>query len=1159
MPSPTPRRSTKIRIAATLAIAATALGGAVAPAAVAAPNTLTVFDIAAFIATQPSTKLGYDYLKLATALQGVVNREEARLFLLGDASYVAKAEGFAPDPFWLEQLSKPGEHLAGRTVVEEDSFDGLLDAFAGDFDGVVVWDQRVPATANLASTAAGVENLLPVRFDPTPGSPYSELVTERGLAVELDLVGMFTGEGVIPGTDTPSTGSAKNDAYRWAKQRWLDTGKTNPKLMLNALDAVSWSPAESALTRASIPAKLQVGQQLPVSLEYANNTTATWSRGTLDRVGSSTGNQFTWADLNGGYSQSPDNQRVFLDAGAEIAPGQSVTVDFAIVAPAQPGRYTFSVGIVRDGVTWYADTIYTTTIEVTAEAQPTEPAAPVVPSFEPAYPDLFNTGVYNADYYIAERAFFFDLSADATSIPNDDPGQELGTDAETLISLLRAQNELAGDQVTTVGGFVPWFLKYTNHIDPNASLTPVQMEWLYADVISGYLMQKDADAFGLVGLANASLYRNVALAESFQQLNDAGASGPGYDAGTDYVTFYMGDYDSAAWTAGTLPALWDDPARGQLPLAWPPNASLSDRVPQVFNYLYATQTTSDYFVGGDNGVGYLNPMKLLEGNRPDGLPGALQTWADYNAELYQRFDISLTGFLISGNSGVVPLEVQQAYAGFSPDGVGTNAGFAEPIVDGAAFQTVRDFPIETTDPAVYGEQLAAILRGAGQFHMLRDILITPTLLLDSVNYVRATYPDLDFEVVDPYTSFKLYAEARPWEQKLPTLVTDRADTAPVIDGTAGEQEWPAEGLTISTQDETVQQYGRVWGSIGGTDDLEARYRVTWDDEHLYLMESRSDDAAVFNATDPAIYSSDSSMFFLDLLDRPDGSAYKDGDYAILVTADSPSGSPLIFLREGRDAGSVERELAATVATTRTDEGYTLEIAVPWSELQVTPFAPADGTTVGFSALAIDGDAGGDWGQAIWVGEGDNQAAWGNLRFAGAEQPVDLTELRELIAQATAADPVRWTEGSFATLTDALEAAVAVAGDEDATAAEVAAASADLKAALDQLEPAVSDWSATTVYNDGDLVSHDDRVFEAQWWTKGDEPGSTSTGSWMEYGTLALCEAGSAREWTSSWVYQAKDKAVLDGVVYQAKWWTRNQRPSAEPGTPWSPAGDCQAG
>ena len=75
---------------------------------------------------------------------------------------------------------------------------------AGEINGAVVYDPKVYATSNVASTVAGVENLLPIRFDPVPDSLYSQLVTGGPkLAVKVWLVNAdgssrFTGRGTIP-------------------------------------------------------------------------------------------------------------------------------------------------------------------------------------------------------------------------------------------------------------------------------------------------------------------------------------------------------------------------------------------------------------------------------------------------------------------------------------------------------------------------------------------------------------------------------------------------------------------------------------------------------------------------------------------------------------------------------------------------------------------------------------------------------------------------------------------------------------------------------------------------------------------------------------------------------------------------------------------------
>ena len=108
------------------------------------------------------------------------------------------------------------------------SIQEVIKTFRPSFRGVVSYDTNVPSTSNVASTIAGVENLACLRFDPSPGSLYDQLVN-RGpklpVAIRLyrpDGTSLFTGRGIIPGTNTPSTGTPKCDAYTWAKEKDLD-------------------------------------------------------------------------------------------------------------------------------------------------------------------------------------------------------------------------------------------------------------------------------------------------------------------------------------------------------------------------------------------------------------------------------------------------------------------------------------------------------------------------------------------------------------------------------------------------------------------------------------------------------------------------------------------------------------------------------------------------------------------------------------------------------------------------------------------------------------------------------------------------------------------------------------------------------------------------
>lgn len=176
----------------------------------------------------------WDECHLLFALQGLANRESPRLFV----RFLAE-----PDDFWWGEMTRSGGWLAGRAVERLDSLEALLPRFAGVHRGAVVWDERVPATSNLASTIAGCDDLLPLRYAPEAGSLYTRLTgSPTGLPVKVRLLAddgasLFTGQGRIPGTALPSTGSPKGDAYVWLIEHYVKTGRANPHRLGYYLDA----------------------------------------------------------------------------------------------------------------------------------------------------------------------------------------------------------------------------------------------------------------------------------------------------------------------------------------------------------------------------------------------------------------------------------------------------------------------------------------------------------------------------------------------------------------------------------------------------------------------------------------------------------------------------------------------------------------------------------------------------------------------------------------------------------------------------------------------------------------------------------------------------------------------------------------------------------
>lgn len=545
--------------------------------------------------------LHYDAVKFIASLQGLVNRDRPRLVL----RFIQYAGNH--DDFWLEKLGQ--DWLKDRPIQREHQLERLWALFPEAMQGAVVWDPAVPATANLAATICGVEGWLPVRAE----SELYQRVIQSGpqLPVKLSLVDRFDGS---------RTGSAKCDAYLWAKEQYLDTGKTNPTLMAYYIDA---------------------------------------------------------------YTQAPD----------------------------QPG-------------------------------------------FQ--YHDLETATLANHDYYIARRAFFFDLGVWPDEAAVDEPDQPHGVERETLIALLQAQyKQNHGKHFTTIGGFTPWDLKYTTHKLAGGTHDPVATEWEYAAILSAHNAVLDADALGMSGLANASAYSHYPLKSHYKQ-NPRPARSPLENK--TYVYVYMGDYDSAAWLSRHIPTLWDDPGRGSIPLAWAFNPNLSDRVPNVFDYIYRTKTENDWFIAGDSGAGYLNPNLLIGDRLGSGLPDALDLWVQRNQRYFDRFDYSITGFVINGFHGDMPLRVQKAYTQFSPDGVGMQLGFASPLVGDTPFirQHADIYPRREDFNQTAGEIAAFAKPEKPQFLMFRMILQQPATLHTLRGLLNERHGEHNWEFCDPYTFFDLY-------------------------------------------------------------------------------------------------------------------------------------------------------------------------------------------------------------------------------------------------------------------------------------------------------------------------------------------------------------------------------------------------------------------
>lgn len=163
-------------------------------------NTLYIYTLKG-----TDTQSSYDEAMAVACIQGIMNREKERL-------YVKSNTAKRPD-YWFDKFSTEG-WLAEKVQTPVATLNELVALAGKQLKGAIIWDTSVPATVNLATTLAGLED--GIVLSPDFAETY---LSEWKLPVIKDFRGQFTGA---------ETGSKKNDAYRWAIREYIGVGKCNP-------------------------------------------------------------------------------------------------------------------------------------------------------------------------------------------------------------------------------------------------------------------------------------------------------------------------------------------------------------------------------------------------------------------------------------------------------------------------------------------------------------------------------------------------------------------------------------------------------------------------------------------------------------------------------------------------------------------------------------------------------------------------------------------------------------------------------------------------------------------------------------------------------------------------------------------------------------------
>ncbi|WP_172979910.1 glycosyl hydrolase family 18 protein [Agromyces agglutinans] len=103
------------------------------------------------------------------------------------------------------------------------------------------------------------------------------------------------------------------------------------------------------------------------------------------------------------------------------------------------------------------------------------------------------------------------------------------------------------------------------------------------------------------------------------------------------------------------------------------------------------------------------------------------------------------------------------------------------------------------------------------------------------------------------------------------------------------------------------------------------------------------------------------------------------------------------------------------------------------------------------------------------------------------------------------------------------------------------------------------WYSTGVYTKGDIVSHEGVEYRAKWWTRNQAPG-IERGPWQAIGDCGTAPSvepvDCPVEWDATATYAGGDRVSRAGVVYTAQWWTRGELPGSVAWGSWDPSGLC---
>jgi hypothetical protein len=135
---------------------------------------------------------------------------------------------------------------------------------------------------------------------------------------------------------------------------------------------------------------------------------------------------------------------------------------------------------------------------------------------------------------------------------------------------------------------------------------------------------------------------------------------------------------------------------------------------------------------------------------------------------------------------------------------------------------------------------------------------------------------------------------------------------------------------IEEWDDALQIY-MTNPKVNGNDASGQTY-MNWDEKNLYIAVAMRDNEMLNTRPLNKIYQQDSIELFISTEPRENNPGYGPNDYQFMITPTSMLNKPLRVKITDREAGKMADVAGDRFFATKTNDGWNIEFAIPWSEM-----------------------------------------------------------------------------------------------------------------------------------------------------------------------------------------------------------------------------------